>query len=338
VYPPNVAIYCTYSDINYLPRLIALLDSLISVGDNSVLQVLALDDSTRRFFEARPRDGVHIVSIDELEARFPELSGVRDSRTKMEYVFTLTPFLMRFLVDTAEQEEPVIYLDADLYFFEDTSVVLRSLEGADVGIIPHSYPIKLAKSLAKYGRFNVGLVAIRNSELGRKCLDWWASQCLDWCGDEPVDGKYADQGYLDQFPSLFEGVKILENRGFNLAPWNTSGQVISSDSEGNVILGDHTPLTFFHFHGLKRFGNWMVTSQLNYRSPASKSLMELVYEPYLRALRKAEKSVENKIQGRPAQKLVRGKGLRKLARNLSSKLLMVASVITGNAVHMSRLE
>jgi hypothetical protein len=333
-----VAIYCTYSDVNYLPKVIALLDSLVSVGDDSLIQVLALDKPTKDFFDLSPRSGVRAVSLGELETWFPELIQVKDSRTNMEYVFTLTPFLMKFLLDKTEKEEAVFSLDADLYFFGDTSIVLKSLEGADVGIIPHHYPDNLAKSLAKYGRFNVGLVAIRNSELGRKCLDWWASQCLDWCGDEPVDGKYADQGYLDQFPSLFEGVKILENRGFNLAPWNTSGQVISSDSEGNVILGDHTPLTFFHFHGLKRFGNWMVTSQLNYRSPASKSLMELVYKPYLRTLQKAEKSSGNKTRGRPAQKLVRGRGLRKMARNLSSKLLMVASVITGNAVHMSRLK
>jgi hypothetical protein len=192
--------------------------------------------------------------------------------------------------------------------------------------------------MAQYGQFNVGWVAIRKSKSGISCANWWAARCFENCDDEPQSGRYADQGYLDQFPERFEGVKVLENRGFNLAPWNTRSQIILADSAGQVTLGDHTPLTFFHFHGLKRFGKWMVTSQLNYRSPASKPLIDLVYNPYLRALQKAENELENTKSGKPIQRLVRGKGIRKWARTLSGKLLMIASVITGNAVDMSRLK
>jgi hypothetical protein len=297
-----------------------------------------LDEETLEQCEKILGQRVSTLSLNTIEDAFPELRTAKADRTPMEYVFTLTPYLIRWVMETSTNDHPAVYLDADLFFFKSPTQVLKELGDSDVGIIPHNYPPKIAESLRKYGLYNVGWVGFRNSQSARLCLDWWASQCLDWCGDEPVDGKYADQGYLDQFPSLFEGVKILENIGFNLAPWNTSGRVISSDSEGNVVLGEYTPLIFFHFHGLKRFGKWMVTSQLTYRSPASKSLMELVYEPYLRELWKAEKSLENKNLGRPARKLVRGKGFRKLARNLSRNLLKVASVITGNAVHMSRLK
>ena len=333
-----MTIYCSYSDFNYLPRLLALLESLVSFGTSSDILILALDDSTNEFFAQHPRNGVRPITLSEVETRFPELTQIKHSRSKMEYIFTLTPFVMKFALENSEKDQIVAYLDADLFFFDNPQEVLKSMGGSDIGIIPHNYTDNLAKSLTKYGNFNVGLVAIRNSESGNECLNWWASQCLEWCGDEPMDGKYADQGYLDQFPNLFEGVKVLENRGFNLAPWNTMGQVILSDSDGRVTLGDHTPLTFFHFHGLKRFGKWMVTSQLNYRSPASKSLVENVYKPYLRALLKAEKELENTESSRPTQKLVRGKGVRKWARNLLGKLLMIASVLTGNAVDMSRLK
>ncbi len=332
-----MAIYCSYSDFNYLPRLLSLLDSLVSFGDSSDTLILALDDSTNDFFALHPRTGVRAVSLSELEAKFPELNKIKDSRSKMEYVFTLTPFVMKFALENSENDELVAYLDADLFFFDNPEAIFQSMGGSDIGIIPHHYPDELAKPLAKYGNFNVGLVAIRNSASGNECLDWWASRCLEWCGDEPLEGKYADQGYLDQFPNLFEGVKVLENRGFNLAPWNTRGQVILTDSEGRVTLGDHTPLTFFHFHGLKRFGKWMVTSQLNYRSPASKSLVEQVYKPYLRVLQKTERELEKTKSVRPIQKLVRGKGVRKWVRNLLGKALMIASVLTGNAIDMSKL-
>jgi muramidase (phage lysozyme) len=81
----------------------------------------------------------------------------------------------------------------------------------------------------------------------------------------------------------------------------------------------------------------MVTSQLNYRSPASKSLVEQVYKPYLRVLQKTERELEKTKSVRPIQKLVRGKGVRKWVRNLLGKALMIASVLTGNAIDMSKL-
>jgi hypothetical protein len=297
-----------------------------------------LDEITYTVAQKIFSNGVRLIRLSELETSNPNLLIAKTNRNKMEYILTLTPFLMLEVAKYQTSGSLVVYLDADLFFFGAPQTVVEELSDNDIGIIPHSYRSSLAKTLNKYGVFNVGWVAIRTSSPGMESLKWWASQCLEWCGDEPVDGKYADQGYLDQFPELFDGVKVLENKGFNLAPWNTSGLDILKDSDGRVTLGDHTPLTFFHFHGLKRFGKWMVTSQLNYRSPASKPLVEHVYKPYLRALQEAERKLQSTKSGKPVQRLVRGKGVRKWARNLMGKLLMIASVITGNAVDMSRLK
>lgn len=334
----HALVFTSYCDVNYFPRFAALAQSVQKFETDSRFYLLCLDPETFDLAHQLISRGVTPLRLEDLEDVFPELLNVKRERTFMEYVFTLTPYLMKFTSLKSGEGDLVFYLDADLWFFSDPKTVTNELNDFEVGIIPHAYPENLANGLKKYGTFNVGLVAVRNSDVGRSCLSWWASQCLEWCGDEPVDGKYADQGYLDQFPNLFDGVKVLENRGFNLAPWNTMGQVILTDSDGRVTLGDQTPLTFFHFHGLKRFGKWMVTSQLNYRSPATKSLIEFVYKPYLRALQTAEKELENTKSGRPTQKLVRGKGVRKWARNLLGKLLMIASVLTGNAVDMSRLK
>ena len=330
--------YCTYVDINYLPRLIALLSSIRKFDKDSKIFVLFLDEESLKQGTRIFGEDVHPISLMEIESCYPELSQAKSNRSAMEYVFTLTPYLMRLVLGRIKENELAVYLDADLFFMGPPELVINDLGAADVGIIPHHYPEKLANSMAKYGQFNVGWVAIRNSTSGISCATWWAERCLENCDDEPQGGRYADQGYLDRFPDLFGGVRVLENRGFNLAPWNTSGQNILQDPNGHVLLGNQTPLTFFHFHGLKRFGKWMVTSQLNYKSPASKPLMEHVYKPYLRALQKAEAALGKQASGRPIQKLVRGKGLRKWARTFSGKLLMAISIMTGNAVDMSKLK
>lgn len=315
-----------------------LLESLGASEASAEVLVLALDDQTENFFSANPKAGIQVLTISSMHKKFPMLIQARDNRSKMEFVFTLTPFLMKHALDKADLGELAVYLDADIFFFSDPKLVLEGMTQSDIGIIPHRYSERNLERLSQYGTYNVGWVGIRSSENGRECADWWAKRCLEWCGDEPVDGNYADQGYLDKFPELFKGVKILSNRGFNLAPWNTDGQTIREDEAGQIVVGEQAALVFFHFHGLKKFGKWAITSQLNYGAPASKPLIELVYKPYLRALQKAEKELENTKSGKPIQRLVRGKGIRKWARAISGNLLIIASVLTGNAIDMSRLK
>ena len=333
-----MTIYCTYVDINYLPRFLALLASLSTSSHKSEqILLLALDSDVEVYFSKAPKSELRIVTLGELQHQYPELEIAKANRSTMEYVFTLTPFLMKLAMEAAAPEEAVVYLDADLFFFKSPALVLDDMSTSDVGLIPHGHSKQDLKRLGKYGFFNVGWVGIRNSQNGRECVEWWAEQCLTWCGDEPRDGKYADQGYLNHFPNLFRGVRVLEHQGFNLAPWNTRERRISDDSNGGVSVGLQ-PLVFFHFHGLRRFGKWMVTSQLNYRAPASKQLIDLVYKPYLEVLSRAEDTVARHRFIKAAPRLVRGRGLRRWARTLSGKLLMVASVITGNAVDMSKLK
>ena len=333
-----MTIYCTYSDLNYLPRLLTLLDSLRRTQASFRILILALDAETELYFSENAKADIQISTISSLEISHPKLTEARANRTEMEFVFTLTPFLMKHALEMASPGEVAVYLDADLFFFGDPTLVLKDMTESDIGIIPHRYSERNLRRLSQYGTFNVGWVGIRNSENGRECADWWSERCLEWCGDEPVDGNYADQGYLDKFPDLFKGVKILSNRGFNLAPWNTDGQIIRKDEAGQIVVGEQATLVFFHFHGLKKYGKWVITSQLNYGASASKPLIDLVYKPYLRALQKAENQLENTRSGKPIQKLVRGKGVRKWVRNLLGKALMIASVLTGNAVDMSRLK
>jgi hypothetical protein len=332
-----MTVFCSYSDIYYLPKLISLLESLGDEALSAKFVVLALDSETENFLIAEGRKNLKILTLREMEVVFPELAATKGSRSGVEYIFTLTPYMFKYSNRISAPNEMVVYLDADLFFFGRVSTVLDVLAGNHIGIIPHLYSRRQGH-LRKFGTFNVGLVAIRNSSYGRECSDWWSERCIEWCKDQPIDGKYADQGYLDRFPSLFTGVKILESRGFNLAPWNTHGQKISQDSQGRVLVGTDTPLIFFHFHGLRRLGKWMITSQLNYRSPASKELIDLVYKPYLVSLDKVEKVVAQRRVATVAPMLARGRGLRKFARNLTNRILMGASIVTGNAIDMSRLK
>ena len=317
--------YCTYFDSGYLSRGLALIGSLREHGDDSPIWVLALDDEVPRRIAEMHLDDVQVIRVHEMEAAFPRLAGVRAERTRMEYYFTMTPLLIAYVMDHSPAGTAVAYLDADMWFFSEPAAVWEVLGAGSVGIIEHRYPPRLARRLAQYGTYNVGWVGFRNDEPGRACLAWWGEQTIEWCRDTPADGKYADQGYLDEFPRRFEGVVVLQHLGADAAPWNSSRWSWTTNEQGVRVDGD--PLLFFHFHGLRRVSGWWVSSQLGYAAPMGRVLRDHVYTPYVRALERWDALLP------PAPKVARrGVGLRGRLFALQRATLTALSVLTRNAV------
>ncbi|WP_223694618.1 hypothetical protein [Leifsonia poae] len=335
--------YCSYFDSGYLSRGLALIDSLRRHGDDADVWVLCLDDAAKAYLDELGDPTIHTVTAADLEAVNPGLAEVKPDRSRMEYYFTCTPLLMRYVMDAQNTPGSVtVYLDSDLFFFDDPALVLDALGEGSVGIIEHRYPKRLASRLSKYGRYNVGWVGFRDDANGRACLDWWADSCLDWCYDTPVDGKYADQGYLDSFEKLFGGVVSLQGGGLNLAPWNTGRHDLSVQSVAGarprVIVDGRDPLVFFHFHGIRRFGHWFVTSQLVYGSRLGRILREAVYVPYLAKLSTFDTIVAGSGHAPKPAVSARGNGLRGTVFRLQRAAVDRVSVATRNAVSESELE
>src|SRR5690348_11438656 len=131
--------YCTYFDVNYLPRGLALWRSLRRVAPGAVLWICCFDDATRQALTRLALPDVQLFSLDELERRFPDLAAVRPTRSRVEYYFTCTPSVVRFVLDAVPDAGQVTYLDADLYFFADPEPLFDELAaaGGAIGIIGH---------------------------------------------------------------------------------------------------------------------------------------------------------------------------------------------------------
>ncbi|MBX3099073.1 MAG: hypothetical protein KF761_05785 [Salinibacterium sp.] len=330
----NPHAYCTYFDSGYLSRGVTLIASLRAHGDDSPVWIMALDDIARDYLMDAAIPGVHVISVAALEAVIPELGPLRATRSRMEYYFTCTPLLIRYVMDQAASGTAVIYLDADLYFFDDPSAVLTAMGSSSVGIIEHKYPTRLQRRLAKYGRFNVGWVGFADDAEGRAVLDFWGSSTLEWCSDTPQDGKYADQGYLDRFPA-FPGVAVLPSPGMNLAPWNTSGHNLGTDARGTVLVGD-APLVFFHFHGLKRSGRWWISAQLVYGAGMGAVLRDHVYRPYIEHLERVASVIADSPLAPPTAISKRGVGLRGVVFRAQASVIKGVAILTRSALPAGR--
>ena len=150
-------IYTTYFDRGYLPRGLTLIGSIRKHGDYSDIWVLCLDEDCFNALLELNLDNVYPISIESFEKNNAEFENIKSTRSRIEYIFSIGPsFIKSVMEKTSHDNDLVIYLDADLYFFADPQLVCRAMKNASIGIIEHKYPKRIKRKLAKYGNYNVG--------------------------------------------------------------------------------------------------------------------------------------------------------------------------------------
>lgn len=269
---------------NYLTRALALYRSLeATFVQPFTLLALCMDEASERIVRALALPHLLCVPIGELERHYPALARVKAARSIGEYSWTCTPALMRFMSAQVGAGEAVAYLDADLMFFADPQALFDEWEDNEILIHEHRYAPRHGHMTATSGIFNVGLVAIRNTPQGSKCLERWHEQCIELCVLDGTRGLCGDQGYLDEWPALYDRLTITRHKGAGLAPWNIERYALSS--EGRTICVDGVPLIFYHFHDFRLlregFGRALVIPSLGYDFTAQQ--LQLIYRPYVRA-------------------------------------------------------
>jgi hypothetical protein len=276
--------YCTYFDNRYLPRAIALYQSLINYDKNFILWALCFDDQSYRRLIDLNFPGVRPISLADFLSNDQELVKARNNRSFIEFYFTCSPSLPLYVFNNDSSVEQVTYLDADLYFFHDPEPIFQEIGVSSVAIIPHRFPKQIAY-LQSTGIYNVGWITVRRDAEGLACLYRWRDQCLDWCYDRIEGTRYADQGYLNEWPDRYKNLVILQHKGANLAPWNLKNHEIHTSNR--TVLVDTDPLVFFHFQSLARVSVGIY--KLNYRRyrviPSS-FIKKNIYAPYIKLLEK----------------------------------------------------
>jgi len=272
--------YCTYFDSRYLYKGLLTYESLRRHSSREIiLWILCLDEQAYFVLEKANLSGVKLIRLSELESEDKELVAVKNNRSLIEYFFTCTPCLPKFILSKNLEINDITYIDGDLYFFADPELIFSEIGNNSIAITPHRFSEK-NKFREQWGLYNVAFNFFRRDEDGMDCLDWWRNSCIEWCYDRLEDGKFADQKYLDDWPMRFNKVKVLDHPGVNLAPWNVDDAKLQLVKKSVYVNGK--PLIFFHFHALKQ-----ITQRLfnpcweNYNLIPSHVLRFFVYQPYI---------------------------------------------------------
>lgn len=262
--------YCSLTDRSYLPRLLAMYESLKRHSSEAfTLHVLAMDAETEEALKS-----LRLESLTVMQWPGPNR---RKDHTWQEYCWLMASQWCDWLLMVRRLEE-LTYLDADLFFFGDPEVVFSEVGDCGVGIVPHRF-IPSKRYLERNGLFNVGWVTF--SELvGVAVCHAWAAQCLKWCYARNEEGKFGDQKYLDEWPKLpGQQCCVIQNIGAGLAPWNLANYELT---EGPKV--DGVNVLFYHFHEYEH-GKRLTNYDLR---PEDK---RLIYEPYIAAYEAAKETL-----------------------------------------------
>jgi hypothetical protein len=286
--------FCTYFDRNYLVRGLALYRSLVRHAGQFTMWVLCFDEFTYQTLTTLKLKNLIPISLADFERGDNALLASKKDRNVVEYYFTCTPSLLLYVLNNWPHVDVLSYLDADLFFYGDPAPIYEELSDQSILIIPHRCPENSRWREEKFGRYNVGLLTFRNDRYGRECLQWWRERCLDWCYDRPEEGRFADQKYLDDWPTRFARVVVLQHKGANLAPWNWMNYKIQIQNGGAKI--DDDALIFYHFHGVKILGKRLydIASSGEFE-PMTASLKHWLYPDYIRDLRTTEQWVRQQV-------------------------------------------
>jgi glycosyltransferase involved in cell wall biosynthesis len=282
--------YCTYFDRNYLFKAAALIDSL-NRHEKRPFRILAvcLDEVSRTILEKMKLPNVVAVPIHLLEERDEPLLEAKKNRSLVEYYFTLTPTVILRLLERYNLEE-ITYVDADLYFFSSPDPIFSEFTGHSVLIHEHRFSPRHSHRII-YGKYNVGLLCFRNDEKGLAVLKWWRDRCIEWCYARLEDGKYADQLYLDDWTERFTGIRVLENIGAGVAPWNHDQYAFSRDGEGKILV-DGKPLIFYHYHALLMINPDVMVLDKFHVYAMDEEMLPLLFLPYIHALSHSVEAVK----------------------------------------------
>lgn len=265
--------YATLCDRNYLPRALAMVESLKRHSSVPVtVHLLAMD---RDAWAA-----VNDLGLDYLKAYSWQGPNVRKDHTHQEWCWLMaSQWCERLMGHVAAG---ITYVDADVLFFGDSEIIHAEIGDRSIGIIPHRF-IPSKKYLVRNGEFNVGWVTFKGN-VGMDCLEWWAAQCRTWCYARNENGKFGDQLYLNEWPKLYgKDLCVIENIGAGLAPWNYANYKITEGPKADGVQA-----VFAHMHEFAELspGKYRLT---NYAlRPEDK---EFIYEPYIKAYEAAKEQL-----------------------------------------------
>ncbi len=278
----------TLFDTSYFVKGIAMMQSAEKHSSYEIRwTVLAMDEVTKQLLLQLNKKNLKVVTPVDIG---PDFIDLKNSRTHKEFCWSGAAFLFDHLVKREPESSLMAYIDADCYFFDDIGKCFDELGNFfAIGIHKHNFSNKNLYLESIVGKFNVGVVIGRNSKDLSQCIGRWKEQVSFECTDKPSEGFYGDQKYLDEWPLLYNRLKIFENTGIGIAPWNLDNKLIDFSYQALKFKNN---LVVYHFHGIsimkKTKSTLHIRGAKGYKIPFK--IKKYLYEPYIKHILNIEEN------------------------------------------------
>jgi hypothetical protein len=230
-----------------------------------------------------PFEVVEVVVLKE-----QMLADMASRYSMLELTCAFKPTFGKYLLE--RNPEQLWYFDTDMLIFHRMDCLYQTLQQYNIVITPHfTTPFKdglhqRERDFLNSGLYNAGFWGIRNTPESKRFLDWWQDR-LRTEGYLRYDlGMGSDQLWLNFVPLFFEGVKVENNAGYNVAYWNLHERNIEKNTnEGYVVNGDK-PLCLFHFSGYQPLQPTLISRHQNRWTFENMPILQPLYQTYHQAL------------------------------------------------------
>lgn len=245
--------YCTILAANYLPKALALAESLERHQPGSRLVVLLIDARTAADLPRLPAGvarGVELATTEVLGIPEREVLRLATVYDLVEFATSVKPLLFRRLLERSPQ---VVYLDPDTYLTSSLEELPAAVAASEGGIVltPHFLePLPPGAEVSDGHLLSVGFYNLGFCAFDRRSLpfqDWWWGHLRTQCLHDPIAGLFVDQKWVDVGGPLF-GAAPLRHRGYNVGVTNLHERPVVADGEGYAIADSQDRLRLFHFH------------------------------------------------------------------------------------------
>lgn len=249
---------------NYLAQAITLKESFVKNNENCPFFIFLADRPSQEV------QSLDLVLLDE--SWIPKWKEMAFKYGVIEFNTSIKPFCINKLFKDGFQK--VVYLDPDIYVVRPLEVIYSYLDDYDCVLSPHFCYLQQQfqgavseTQISSQGLYNLGFGAFKNSNVGRKIINWWMDRLETNCYGDTLNGMFVDQKWMDFIPLFYpDNVLVTKNAGINTAIWNLHERTLMIENGEYLIkdiIGDVYPLLFYHFSGFDPY----VPKVINRRHP-----------------------------------------------------------------------
>lgn len=246
---------CTLSDIRYLNRGLALIDSLNRYNDVYVYY-LCMDEKCYHVLKNKHLKNVEVLFINDIihkdckfdiKLSYQNYNVVHDSsksvsEVELEMYYKMSSYFPDYCLKKYDIDH-IIYIDSDIYFYKSLDYIFEDVKDKSFGFVEHRLPW-----IPHCGKFNVGVIYMKNDNNTASILDLW-KYCVNTPNNEFEKdyGVCGDQKYLELIEKNFQdSIAIIGKSTGHLAPWNLMYHQYTYD--GRIIWNEKAQdLVYFHF-------------------------------------------------------------------------------------------